>query len=80
MINSIKAKFQSKDQNHQDEQTIYWFDVSGTDEEYGVYGVAESCGEVKFLDDEGYPCNTQDEHIRVIFVECIVTDEMRNDY
>ena len=64
-------KYLGKDQNMQNETTIYWFDKNGT-----TYGVAESGGQSQVLDCDGAPLvdNYTDE------LELIVTDEMRNDY
>ena len=82
MNNQIKATFISKDQNFQDEQTIYWFNVEGTknNDEDGVWGVFQSGGETGLVDCDGCPCNTDDSHIAEVFRACDVTEEMINDY
>ena len=78
MKNSISAKFISKDQNVQDEQTIYWFDVEGTknNEEDGVWGVYHTGDESGLLDCDGCPCNTDDSHIAEVFRACVVTERL----
>lgn len=73
------ATYIAKDQNHQDETTIYWFDVEGE-----VYGVAESEGTqtVVGCDGAGIAAETlakpKNDHIRHLGDS--VTEEMRNDY
>lgn len=63
-----------KDQNSQNEQTIYWFDVDGE-----MYGVSESHGESQIIDCDGYPVNTSDtknQHLSKL----VVTETMRDDF
>ena len=64
-------KYLGKDQNIQDETTVYWFDIDGE-----TYGVAECGGQSQVLDCDGAPLvdNYTDE------LGLFVTDEMRNDY
>ena len=69
----MNATYLTKDQNWQDETTIYWFDVNGE-----TYGVTECCGESSVIDEDGYSVNIADAknyHLRGI-EEC-VNDEMR---
>ena len=51
----MKIEFIEKDQNWQNEQTIYWFDFDGEN-----YGISDINGYLQLLDYEGYPiedCN-----------------------
>ena len=79
MINSI---FTAKDQNSQDETTIYWFDVVGTigNEEDGVWGITDCNGEIGLVDCDGCPCNTDDAHILEVFNSCEITQEIMSDF
>ena len=80
MMNSIKATHTIKDQNHQDESTFYWFDVTdtGTENHDGEYAVVHSGPFVTLVDCDGCPCNTDDNHMRIILEACVVTEEMIN--
>ena len=49
---SMKVKFIEKDKVHQEETTNYWFRVNGD-----LWAVSDCKGEIKLLDDEGYPIN-----------------------
>lgn len=64
-------RYTGKDQNHQEETTIYWFDRDGE-----AFGVAESVGRPVLLDCDGVPIVDNYNSIH----EFVVTDKMRNDY
>ena len=67
--------FVEKDQNWQDETTIYWFDVDGES-----FGVAESGPDATVLDCDGCPVNTQDaKNARLEALKDYVTDELRSE-
>ena len=70
-----KANYLSKDQNWQDETTIYWFECSGEFE--GLYGVAESCGELSIVDNECVPLDEGNYDYRKLSDVLIVSDMMR---
>jgi hypothetical protein len=67
--------YQSKDQNYQDETTIYWFSVDES-----IYGVSDCNGEMSIVDYGGCSINTDDEcnmHLKSL---CgLVTEEMINE-
>lgn len=67
------ATFITADQNWQDGQTIYWFDMGGE-----TYGVAEGYNE-GILDCEGYPIDYNEALRAEVERNCIVTDEIRAD-
>lgn len=66
-------KYLSKDQNVQDETTIYWFQNLDGD----TFGVSEGL-EVKLLDCDG--CEVTDNHTNKDEFFSAVTNEMRQDY
>lgn len=77
---TIQATYFTKDQNQQDETTIYWFTVIHSDDTLsGEYGVADCNGERRLLDCDGCPC-TDDHHWNEILENCVITEEMINDY
>ena len=57
----VTVEYNGKDQNWQDETTIYWFTLNGKD--YGteirfsdsVYGLADNNGDTTLLDCDGCP-------------------------
>ena len=57
----VTVEYNGKDQNWQDETTIYWFTLDGKDYGTGftfhnsVYGVADSNGNTSILDCDGCP-------------------------
>jgi hypothetical protein len=68
--------FIEKDQNWQNEQTVYWFDVDGE-----TYGVSEQPLDVAVVDCDGCPVNLGDAknaHLRNL--PGLVTDELRSDF
>jgi len=80
MANAI---YISKDQNWQDEETVYWFQIEG--EDYGTgaifrgetFGVVESAGDTIFVDSEGYPIDGNGNEVAVrSALEGAVTDAM----
>lgn len=77
----MKATYISKDQNFQDETTIYWFDVefSMYPEGSGTYGVFHN-HEKGLLDCDGAPLNMSDPVPAAIFDACVITDEMIMDF
>lgn len=78
---NAKATYLSKDQNWQDECTIYWFEVDSNDDalESGVYGVREAAypEEPTPLNDEGYPIDYNEHQANLVLEVCQVTDELR---
>ena len=81
-MTTITATFISTDKNSLDGVNV-WFDVVGTNDgdEDGEYGLSVVDGEVMaLLDCDGCPCNTDDNHISVVFEACNagLTDEMIN--
>ena len=56
----MNITFLEKDQIWQNEQTNYWFDVDGE-----KYAIADQCGEKKLLDFEGFPLESNDDHVRL---------------
>ena len=77
------ATYTSKDQNWQDETTIYWFEISGVDIGTGasldaqVFGIAESGGDDTVVDCDGSPCTEGDAVTIAVRKVAIVTDDMR---
>ena len=77
------ATYTSKDQNWQDETTIYWFEISGDDTGTGasfdaqVFGIAESGGDDTVVDCDGSPCTEGDAVTIAVRNVAIVTDDMR---
>lgn len=69
------VNYTGKDQNWQDEQTTYWFDVEGD-----VYGVVEGCTDCSIVDVDGCPIsgNGNESQITSLLADA-VTDEMRAD-
>lgn len=57
----VIVEYNGRDQNWQDETTIYWFILNGKDYGTGVtfdnsiYGLADNNGDITLLDSEGYP-------------------------
>lgn len=77
---TIQANYIAKDQNQQDETTVYWFNVNHSDDDLsGEYAVADNNGFKRLLDCDGCPC-TDDHHFNEILESCVITDEMINDY
>lgn len=63
----------SKDQNWQDETTIYWFLVSGD-----VYGVRDHNGVRDLVDEDGYVAELENHNNAKIFdsISPLITEEM----
>ena len=63
--------YESKDQNYQDETTIYWFNVDGE-----LWGISDTNGERKLVDFENYPYDDSQ-----LFDELsnMITEEMVQD-
>jgi hypothetical protein len=78
----MKVEFKSKDQNWEQEATIYWFELTGSD--FGtefdadMFGVSESGGESRILDCEGAIIKVGDSVEKAVKRHCIVTNEMRD--
>lgn len=68
----------SKDQNHQDETTVYWFEISSLTgyHEDGTYGIADCNGEKTYVDSDGCPITDNLHEFKYLM---IITDEMIND-
>lgn len=75
----MNAEFISKDQNFQNEETVYWFNVKFDDESM-VLGVAESCGESVIIDEDSCPIAGNWFESAVSSLPDMVTEDMRNDY
>lgn len=78
----MNVKFITKDQNWQDETTIYWFSLVGTDsgtgcEMNGVYGIADCNGEESVVDCDGCPLTPGDWETIAVERHAIVTDAER---
>jgi hypothetical protein len=80
----MNVEFKTKEQDWENEATIYWFELNGTD--YGTgcefdnewVGVCESNGESMILDRYGCPATPGDNIEMAATCHCVVTDEMRN--
>ena len=70
-----EAKFFEKDNNWKDENTIYWFNVSG--EFKGCYGVCDHNGDLSIVDDEGYPLEKDTYTSNFLLEFLVITNEMR---
>ena len=56
----MEIKFIEKDQNWQEQQTTYWFEVDGTE-----YAIADRNGEMNLLDKNSYPIDDCNDHDNV---------------
>lgn len=78
------AQFISKDQNWQDESTIYWFKLDGADHgtshtfDGAVFGIWESGPTAAVLDADGCPLTEGDGITIAVRRACVVTDELRS--
>jgi hypothetical protein len=67
----MNAKYISKDQNWNDGNTTYWFDVDGNE-----YGIVEEGFETYPVDHNSSPI--ENEYVASEIIEsCVVTDAMR---
>jgi len=79
----MEARYLTKDQNWQDETTIYWFELTGTDYGTGVefdgqtFGVAESGPDSMIVNADGAPLVDGDHEEIAVRKHCLVTDELR---
>lgn len=77
------ATFTGKDQNWEEESTIYWFTLSGADHGTDVefddetFGIEESGDETRVLDADGAPLTDSDYTTIAVRKTAVVTDEMR---
>lgn len=70
------AEYLSTDQNYEDEETIYWFDLDET-----RYGVCESAeAPAALLDAGGYILDLSFCENKEILGQLSVTDRMRSNY
>ena len=73
-------KYLSKDQNYQNETTIYWFEAETELEDLieagNVFGIADCNGEKTALDCDGSPIDYNDRVSDYVLNKCIITDEM----
>ena len=80
-MTTLTATHNSTDHNTQDGNVNIWFDVTGTvnGDEDGLYALCIDGEEVRLLDCDGCPCNTDDHHMAVVFGVCedSLTDEMQ---
>jgi hypothetical protein len=71
-----EVEYLSRDQNYQDEQTTYWFQVGNE-----FFGVVESTQDFCIVDDENHPINTEDAgNVHLTKLTEFVTDELRQDF
>lgn len=77
------ATFIEKDQNWQDETTIYWFELTGEDHGTSVdfegetFGIVEHGPDSNVVDSDGMPL-TEGDHITIAVRNTVeITDEMR---
>ena len=70
-----KADFFEKDNNYQDENTIYWFHVSG--EFNGQYGVCDHNGDLSIVDSECYPVELDSYTSNYLLDLLVITDEIK---
>lgn len=74
----MKAEFTTKDQNYQDETTIYWFEIMESSSTWigqgEIFGVSDCNGELTILDCDGCPVG-QEYHEKLKSV-LIITEEM----
>lgn len=73
-MEEIKAEFFEKDNNYQDENTIYWFHVSG--EFNDDYGVCDHNGDLSIVDSECYPIDLNTYTSNRLLESLIITEEM----
>ena len=82
-MDKVNAEYNGKDQHWQDETTVYWFTLSGTD--YGTghefqndqYGVADCNGNETIVDCDGASLTDGDGETVAVRNSVSVTDEMR---
>lgn len=74
----MKAEFTTKDQNYQDETTIYWFEITESSSTWigmgEIYGVADCNSELTILDCDG--CPVGQEYQEILKNVLNITDEM----
>lgn len=73
------ATYTSKDQNWQEHQTIYWFDVEDDEGELEIFGICEDDMGARPLDEDGCPIDYNELLASRVMDNCIVTDEMRSE-
>lgn len=79
------ATFIEVDQNWQDETTIYWFRLDGEDHgtkvqfEDETFGIAESGGDSRVLDEDGAPLAEGDSQAIAVRNTVSITDEFRRE-
>lgn len=79
----MKIKYKGKGQHWEDEITIYWFFLDGTEHSTGIifhgdtYGLADSNGSVYVVGADGVPLNTIDPANIAVLNTCTITDEMK---
>lgn len=84
-MSNATATFISADQNWQDETTIYWFRLEGTDYGTGIefdgeiYGISESGPDSSVVNSDSYPL-TEGDHLTIAVRNTAkVSDEMRRE-
>lgn len=76
----MTAKYTTKDQNHADETTIYWFEITEENsrmEAGETFGASDCNGEITYVDCDGCPVCPEDEQILKNIL--VITQEMIND-
>jgi len=62
----VDIKFVEKDQNWQEETTVYWFEVGAE-----TYAISDNYGILSMLDCDGCPINETDDRNAPIFSEML---------
>lgn len=81
----MKSTYIGKDQNCQNEYTVYWFRLDGVDNGTGlafdsdVYGVCESGLDRYAADCDNCPIAASDRTSIAVLRNCTITDEMRGE-
>ena len=81
----MNTEFIGKDQNWQEESTIYWVQLTGTDNGTGItfsesnFGICESGPESWVLDCDGNPMTEGDHETIAVLNHVKITDEMRSE-
>ena len=81
---ALTVTYIEKEQNWDDEATIYWFYVdghcanTGVEFDFDTFGVVESSGQTKYIAHDMVPLTPGDNQTISVVDNCMVTDEMRN--
>jgi len=77
-VYNATAEFTGKDQNWQDETTIYWFSVESMDYriESGGYGIADNSGTLTPVNSDGSPIDYNEHEAVAVLSLCQINDDM----